>query len=204
MNTEVDALTVSGSDLYAGGEFTTAGGSVANRIAKWDGTAWSGLNLGMNSAVRTLAVSGTELYAGGSFTNAGGIAANNVAKWDGITWSPLGSGTSSTVYALAVSGTNLYAGGSFTMAGDKVSAYTAKANISAARGRFSNPIYYSTTGFSCTFLDGSVGQPYRIQTSPSLAAGSWTDFTNFTYTAPVVITVPVFGNTNRFFRAITP
>jgi hypothetical protein len=37
-----------------------------------------------------------------------------------------------------------------------------------------------------------------------LAAGSWTDYTNFTYTAPVVITVPIAGNTNRFFRAITP
>ena len=108
------------------------------------------------------------------------------------------------VYALAISGTNLYVGGDFTLAGDKASAYVAKAHVSAARGRFSNPSHSPLTGFSCTFLDASVGQPYRIQTSPSLAAGSWTDFTNFTYTAPVVITVPVAGNTNRFFRAITP
>ncbi len=90
------------------------------------------------------------------------------------------------------------------MAGTNISPYIAQANISPARGRFSNPVYSPVTGFSCTFLDASVGQPYRIQTSPSLVAGSWTDYTNFTYTAPIVITVPIAGNTNRFFRAITP
>ena len=68
----VYALAVSGSDLYAGGAFTTAGGSAAKNIAKWNGSSWSALGSGMNSAVSALAVSGSDLYAGGNFTTAGG------------------------------------------------------------------------------------------------------------------------------------
>src|SRR6185503_13558247 len=70
------ALAVSGSDLYVGGQFTTAGGSPANYIAKWNGSSWTALGSGMNSTVSSLAVFGSDLYAGGAFTNAGGSAAN--------------------------------------------------------------------------------------------------------------------------------
>ena len=116
----VAALVVSGTNLYAGGYFTTAGGVPANGIAKWDGRAWSALGSGMlgsYGSVNALAVSGTDLYAGGSLTNAGGVPANFIAKWNGSTWSALGSGPNSGVSALAVSGATLYAGGYFTTAG---------------------------------------------------------------------------------------
>ena len=57
---------MSGSDLYAGGGFTTAGGIAANYIAKWNGSSWSALGSGMNGdCVYALAVSGSDLYAGG-------------------------------------------------------------------------------------------------------------------------------------------
>src|SRR5437016_5069875 len=80
MNGEVDALAVLGSDLYAGGEFTTAGGSAANRIAKWDGSSWSALGSGMNGTVVALALSGSDLYAGGGFTTAGGKVSAYIAR----------------------------------------------------------------------------------------------------------------------------
>ena len=35
---------MSGGDVYAGGFFTTAGGTVANRVAKWNGTSWNSAN----------------------------------------------------------------------------------------------------------------------------------------------------------------
>src|SRR5260370_3140114 len=90
----VHALTVfddgTGPALYAGGEFTTAGDVVANRIAKWNGTQWSTLGSAMNGSVMALAVFhdgiGPALYAGGEFTVAGAEAARRVAKSDGPPW----------------------------------------------------------------------------------------------------------------------
>ena len=66
MNDRVAALAVSGTNLYAGGRFTTAAGANAIYIAKLDGSAWSALGSGMGSYVGSLAVSGTNLYAGGA------------------------------------------------------------------------------------------------------------------------------------------
>ena len=76
-------LAVSGSDLYVGGYFTTAGDSTAYRIAKWNGSSWSALGSGVNSRnshVSALAVLGADLYAGGSFTAAGGKVSAYLAR----------------------------------------------------------------------------------------------------------------------------
>ncbi len=132
--TNVSALAVSGSNVYAGGQFTTAGGSPANYVAKWNGRSWSALGSGMNNIVYALAVSGSDLYAAGYFMTAGGSAANNIAKWDGSRWTALGSGMNSEVQALAVSGSDLYCGGQFTTAGGKVSAYVARAYLRTLPG----------------------------------------------------------------------
>ena len=128
------ALAVSGSTLYAGGNFTTAGGNAANYIAQWNGSSWSALGSGMNGAVYALAVSGSTLYAGGNFTTAGSNAANYIAQWNGSSWSALGSGIGGAhcfVSALAVSGGTLYAGGYFTTAGGNAATNIAQWNGSS-------------------------------------------------------------------------
>jgi hypothetical protein len=132
-HSEVFALAVSGNDLYVAGNFTTAGGTQATNIAKWDGSSWSALGPGVSSSVHALAVLGSDLYVGGNFTNAGGVTANYVAKWNGSNWSALGSGMSGPpqgpypgVFALAVSGGDLYVGGNFTNAGGNTANYIAK------------------------------------------------------------------------------
>jgi hypothetical protein len=63
----------SSGNVYAGGAlFSTAGGAVANHIAKWNGSAWSTLGSGMDSYVYALALdSAGNIYAGGNFTIAG-------------------------------------------------------------------------------------------------------------------------------------
>ncbi len=149
---DVWALTAfddgSGSALYVGGTFGTAGGVSASRIAKWNGASWSALGLGVNSTVRALASfndgSGDALYAGGVFTAAGGIPASRVARWDGAAWSPLASGVNGQVNALVSfddgsgAGPQLIAGGDFTTAGgvaaSRLAAWTGSAWSSFATG----------------------------------------------------------------------
>ncbi|MGE0083817.1 MAG: Ig-like domain-containing protein [Desulfococcaceae bacterium] len=99
--------------LYAGGQFTTAGGVIVNHIAKWDGSGWSPLGTGIDGPVWELACdSSGNLYAGGGFTTAGGVSTNNIAKWNGSVWSNLGAGIDDVVYALVFDDIgNLYAGG---------------------------------------------------------------------------------------------
>ena len=108
--------------LTAGGDFITAGGVTVNRIATWNGAAWSALGSGANSSVRALAQldKGTDaaLGAGGDFTEIGGIAANRFAYWTGTQWEPTGAGLSCTVSAITQTGTGpdwiAIAGGSFS------------------------------------------------------------------------------------------
>jgi hypothetical protein len=141
-NGGIRAVVRSGNDVYIGGYFTVVGSVVANRVAKWNGTAWSSLGTGaangVNDAVYTLAVaSNGDVYAGGEFNAAGGTAANNVAKWNGTAWSPLGTGAANgvsngSVLALAVAGNgDVYAGGFFSQAGGVVAARVAKWNGTA-------------------------------------------------------------------------
>jgi len=134
----VAALAVSGTNLYAGGYFTVAGGVPASGVAKWNGSTWSALGSGVSGFtpgyigpyVTALAVDGTDLYAGGFFIGAGGVPANCIAKWDGSTWSPLGHGVNDDVRALAVDGLgHLFVGGQFSLAGTNVSPYIAQANL---------------------------------------------------------------------------
>ncbi|MBU4224407.1 MAG: hypothetical protein KKC71_01120 [Chloroflexi bacterium] len=134
MNNIVYALAFDSSgNLYAGGSFTSAGGTPANHIAKWNGESWSPLGSGVNGedvVVYALAIdSSRNLYAGGSFASAGGVdGTSHIAKWDGTAWSALGSGMNGgDVYALAVDDSgNLYAGGSFNSAGGVTAKHVAK------------------------------------------------------------------------------
>ena len=130
VNGGVTALAVSGSTIYAGGQFSGAGGGdgsqeTRNYLAAFDGSGavlpW---NPGASSYVLTLAVSGSTVYAGGYFTGVGGgdgsqATRNYLAAFDAsgavLPWNP---GANNFVNSLAVAGTTVYAGGAFTFAGN--------------------------------------------------------------------------------------
>jgi hypothetical protein len=114
---------VSGSTVYAGGEFDSIGGRPRNYIAALDAasgaaTAWNP-NPNLEGYVWSLAVSGSTIYAGGRFTNIGGQPRNFVAALDAASgaataWDP---NANRFVYALGVSGSTVYAGGDFKFIG---------------------------------------------------------------------------------------
>jgi hypothetical protein len=86
-----------GPAMYVGGNFTTAGGVAACRLARWNGQAWSGVVAECPqfvTIIKTISVAGqTHLYVGGMFNQLGGVAATNIARWNGVSgaWSPLGN-----------------------------------------------------------------------------------------------------------------
>ena len=132
MDGPVYTLAVSGTTLYAGGDFTSAGGVPANHIAAWDGNNWHSLGSGTDGAVFALAAHAGSLYVGGWFTGAGGEPTPAIAVWSGSSWSTLGSGLDggppgypAAVRALAVSGYSVYAGGWFSIAGGHPSGHFA-------------------------------------------------------------------------------
>src|SRR5947207_5311788 len=74
-------MKVYNGELYAGGTFTIAGDSSANKIARWNGTYWASVGSGMDNWINNFAVYNGELYAGGRFFTAGGIPSRGVARW---------------------------------------------------------------------------------------------------------------------------
>ena len=132
-------MAVYNGELYAGGDFHTAGGIPAKHIAKWNGTNWTAVGTGMDTTVRTLCIYNNALYAGGDFVTAGGAPANHIAKWNGTTWSAVGTGMDTTVNALCVYNGELYAGGLFSTAGGNPANYIAKLDTTTGiRGNFVN------------------------------------------------------------------
>lgn len=86
------AIDASGH-VYAGGDFTTAGGVTANYIARWNGHNWSAVGSGLDGPARALAMDWRgNLYAGGEVATASGSQKSYVAMWNGSEWTALGSG----------------------------------------------------------------------------------------------------------------
>lgn len=123
----VYGITVSGSNAYVGGNFTTAGSVGANHVARWN-NGWAALtNIfgqnGVNGYVNAIAVNGSNVYVGGNFTGAAGSTGfTNIARYDYSmpalpTWRSVGVGLNDIVLTMAANGTNVYVGGYFTLAG---------------------------------------------------------------------------------------
>lgn len=102
---------VADDQVYAGGDFTQAGGQTANYIAMWNGSSWEAMSGSdaPNSPVHALEYDtiNNVLYVGGDF---------GLKRWfdSTNTWQHLGSTTTGytmKVYALTLTGGNLYFGG---------------------------------------------------------------------------------------------
>ena len=117
-NNEIRAITIDGSVVYVGGNFASAGGKTANRIAVFNGTQWGTLGEGTSGFVQAIVVTDDYIYAGGNFAIAGEETVNRIARWDrsSLAWEKIENGVSGNVNALAYDGTFLYVGGNFETA----------------------------------------------------------------------------------------
>lgn len=122
------ALAIYDGNLYAGGNFSTAGGVPADNIARWDPNLgqWFDVAGGTSGIVRSLAaweVPGVAsgIFVGGEFSGSGGGATAHIANYDGTSWQPLGSGCNDDVLAMVTDGGKVVVAGAFTKAGGKPS-----------------------------------------------------------------------------------
>jgi Secretion system C-terminal sorting domain len=125
----VACVTVYNGELVAGGNFTSAGFTPVSRIAKWNGTSWSGLGSGVSGEqnfVQAMEVFNGNLWVGGNFLTAGGQTSNYVSRWNGTTWLALPTFPSAGVYDFQVYGGELVVCGNFEFIGGITYNYIAK------------------------------------------------------------------------------
>jgi trimeric autotransporter adhesin len=118
----VSALAVlPNGDLVAGGYFTQAGGQPANRIARWDGSAWHAFGSGVAApsfpGIASLNVlSNGDLIAGGYFNSIDGVPANCIARLRNGIWSAVGGGANNIVDTVVeMPSGDLVVGGAFAI-----------------------------------------------------------------------------------------
>jgi trimeric autotransporter adhesin len=101
-------LALPSGALVAGGFFDPFSGVPSRAIARWDGTAWSGLGLGFGSQgfFAPAGVAGLALLPGGpgdSFAAVGafrGASGNGISLWNGTAWQPSNSGFNGNVHRM--------------------------------------------------------------------------------------------------------
>ena len=116
----------SGAALYVCGSFTTAPGTIALNVARWNGTTWSPVGAGVVGGLTSMTVfddgSGPRLYAAG-LLGALGTGGGGIVRWDGSQWTPYTSllntagGSDEVPWCITGyddgSGSKLYVGGGF-------------------------------------------------------------------------------------------
>lgn len=120
-NNEIRSMAFDNSNnLYVGGNFDTAGGNSASRIARWNGSNWSALGAGTSGFVQAIEPLGNYLYVGGNFSIAGNQTVNRIARYNltNSSWETLGTGLSGNVNTITTDGTYIYVGGTFDTASD--------------------------------------------------------------------------------------
>lgn len=130
----IRALSTFAGELVAGGNFNSAGGVAVSDVARWNGTSWQTMDVGLDGPVYSFGSYGGELIAGGSLDEVSGTEIDGVARWNGSRWAPLAASPPDiygSVYCLATWNGLLYPGGSFRTAGsarvDSIAAWNGSA-----------------------------------------------------------------------------
>jgi trimeric autotransporter adhesin len=114
----------SGTALYAGGAFASAGAVATKAIARWNGATWSAVGGGLSNGVSAVASfddgTGPALYASESIPSSP-CPMFQVKRWNGTAWANAGQIFDCWVNDLRPidlgAGSSLYAAGTFTVVG---------------------------------------------------------------------------------------
>jgi hypothetical protein len=210
VNAMVKSLTVSGSSIYAGGDFTSyRGSSNANRIMKLDTTSgnldttFNSGTTGPNNTVNSIIVNGSSMYIAGKFTTYRGSSNGKyIAKLNSSTGVMDTTFNSSTiapddiinVIAFNSDKTRIHVGGNFYMF--RGSQYPYYVTIDSTTGALlttastSSPntfVYALVTDGTNVYIGGNFtqvnGNPRGFYVAKLLASSGAMDTTNFNVTS---------------------
>ncbi len=187
MNGAVSALAISGSNVIAGGSFSTFRGQPIGRIAKFNiatdqiDPVFSAAS-GADNPVTSLALIGNSVYAGGSFAYVNGQYAPFLAKIDKNTavldaaFTQAAGPSGGLVYALLPMGGALYVGGGFSACAGPTTGSVCKLDptsgqadpLFSAGGPASGTVYTLAASANALYLGGSFSS-YGAQPTVNLA-----------------------------------
>jgi hypothetical protein len=144
VNGKVNAIAQLGTDVFAAGDFTLAGGVMVNNIARWDGVNWNAAGC-FTGIVKDMVVYNGRLYACGNFTICPNTTAVSFAVWTGTGWQPI-PGVVGTVNTMEVVNSDLFLGGNFNHFSLQVNAV--KWNDVTGFSLFGNPIQNEVNDFT--------------------------------------------------------
>ncbi|HTA82981.1 MAG TPA: hypothetical protein VK783_08610 [Bacteroidia bacterium] len=125
VNGTINCMVVYDSALYVGGNFDSAGGISANSIAKWDGTKWSALGMGVrletnsvfsSATVEAMCVFKGLLYVSGNFNFAGNDSVSGLTAYNGSTWTVNNNSGKWDCVSMVTNDTLMYLEGNSTVA----------------------------------------------------------------------------------------
>lgn len=163
-----------GPGLCVGGDFAVAGGAPALRIARWNGSAWSGLGGGADGRVDALAVfddgTGADLFLGGLFGVLDGRGSSGFGRWRSARAASvaiLGAGCGGGVPPISLGSTAPILGLALTLS--VANAAPLRPGLFAASLR--PPLGLSLGGACTLFTD--LADPLAILPLNTDAAGAW-------------------------------
>jgi hypothetical protein len=209
----VYCLATLGAKVYAGGLFSLAGGAPAAGTVAWNGSQWSALGSGLGQTIlnllnpptaRAMLVANGNLYVTGeNLSLAGGSAVSGLAVWTGTNWLtvPQGlqgyefelAGAIGSGYALTGFNGEVVIGGAFGAAGglpaSGLAAFLPASSAPIVITPASPPaLGYVTGAAGLTLSWDAAFLGFTLESSATLAAGSWTAVPGSSLTNSIAIT----------------
>ncbi len=115
----INAIVISGSNVYIGGLFTSVNSVPANNVAKLDQNGnWTSVagKFSGNTTGTVFSLAVSKDGTGADIVYAGGAFAGGINKLNSSTWSSVDGGLNGAANAMIITNSTIFAGGAFTQA----------------------------------------------------------------------------------------